>query len=292
MRTTLRRLAVLSCAALILSACQPAGQPMPQQVSVETLASLLQGHLQPAKPGEDRELWLERDGGLYLIDLRQVVPVAPDEVAVLTRSMPAGKEDGKITSMVGHGNGGGVDLHYLRWDGQRWALKSSQLAGFEAGSFGEYGKSQVVDLGGGRKGLLIYSGGTWQGYTVEFADLVPLDHSEPHSVLNMPVASSNDGACSVEKDCWDGQSTVQVVPGRLPEDMPEVRLRQTVKTALSPIDTRSLDALDEEARDALLAKMENDPPARQSRTREATLVYRWQGTRFVLKAGKSIMPDV
>ena len=248
MRTTLRRLAVLSCAALILSACQPAGQPMPQQVSVETLASLLQGHLQPAKPGEDRELWLERDGGLYLIDLRQVVPVAPDEVAVLTRSMPAGKEDGKITSMVGHGNGGGVDLHYLRWDGQRWALKSSQLAGFEAGSFGEYGKSQVVDLGGGRKGLLIYSGGTWQGYTVEFADLVPLDHSEPHSVLNMPVASSNDGACSVEKDCWDGQSTVQVVPGRLPEDMPEVRLRQTVKTALSPIDTRSLDALDEEAR--------------------------------------------
>lgn len=295
MRTSLPALALAS--ALFLGACTPGAQPMPEAISIAELARLLGGELleREATSGEE-EFLLAEDGRSRAVALRLFVPLETDQAVVLTRSQEIRDSGDGPERNNAHASGGEVDLTYLRWQGRRWIVVERYAAAMELGSSGEFGNVESLDLARGPqalKAVLIHSGGSWQGLTMDSVDLIPLDGKPPRSVLSQPVASDNQGACEAEQDCWSATSALKLLPAGPGKGMAAIRIEQTLETEPSPLKQPAFLELSAEDREALRSRYDSPaaPPREQTTTR-AAMVFEWDGSRYVLRAGKNIVPSI
>lgn len=291
---------LLLALALFLGACTPGGQPMPQVISIAELSRLLGGELleRDATSGEE-EFLLTEDGHSRAVALRLFVPLEPDRAAVLTRSQEIHDSGEGLERDNSHASGGEVDLTYLRWQGRRWVVVERYAAAMELGSSGEFGRVESLDLARGLedspalKAVLIHSGGSWQGLSMDSVELVPLDGKPPRSILSQPVASDNQGACDAEQDCWSATSTLKLLPAQPGKGMAAIRIEQTLETAPSPLKQPAFLELSAEDREALRSRYDSPaaPPREQTTTR-GTMVFEWDGKRYVLRSGKNIVPAI
>ena len=265
---------------------------MPETIALPELASLLNGKMLTDVGDQEDEFWVHEGADTRFKGLRKVVKVAPDELAVLTRSLAATGEGKDLQTSVDHASSGDVDVHYVHWDGRRWVLKASYIAALSLGSYGEFGDVETIELKHGLKALLIHSGGTWQGYSVDVADLLLLDHKEPRSVLEVMMASDSDGACAPELDCWQATSKMIVNASGKLDQMGELRVEQTLVREPSPLRETNFETLSEEAQEIILQRMQDAPPKRRKIVSHSTLIYRWDGQRYVLRSGKNLVPTI
>lgn len=287
----LRVLAIAGFVSLMMG-CTATNQPMPATIALQELAPLLKGQMLPHVDKEEEQFWMREDDHTRVVALRKVVKVAPDELAVLTRSLEAIGEGKDVQTSVGYASSGDVDVHYVHWDGHHWVLRASYIAALSLGSSGEFGDVEVMEPKRGLKAFLIHSGGTWQGYTVDAADLVLLDHGKPHSVLEVTMASDSGGACVPELDCWEATSRlIQTTPSK-DGQMADLRLEQTLVQEPSPLREPAFEGLNEEAQKIIRQRMEETPPKRRQIVSHSTLVYRWDGRQYVLRMGKNLVPSV
>lgn len=282
--------------ALALAGCTPPAQPMPESISVPQLAQLLGGELMERDTSAEEEFLMAEDDHARVVAIRLFVKLGQDRAAVVARSQSvhgSGKERERNNS---HASGGDLDLVYLRWQGRRWIVDRHYAAALQLGSSGEFGHAESVDLARGPqglKGVLIHSGGTWQGLSMDSVDLIPLDGKAPRSVLSQPVASDNQGACDAEQDCWSAVSVVRLQPDAAPGKMAAVRIEQTLESEPSPLKQPAFRELGAEDREALRRRHESaTPPPREQTTTRGAMIFEWDGSRYQLRSGRNMVPEI
>lgn len=293
MRLTTRKHigAGLLCLA-ILSACKPATQPMPERISVSELATLLDGQMVSHDAQSEDEFIASEEGEDRVVALRQFVRLGPNVAVVLTRAQPIAGTPASFQRSDSHAESGLVALVYLKWQDNKWTVAQHLPSSVALGSHGEFGQADVVELRPGLKGLLIHSGGVWQGYSITLGHLIPLDQTVPHVIANMDLESDNEGACGPDADCWRASSTVTFKPSAKAGAMPEIQLKQTLTRSISPFNEPAFQALEETAQEAVRKKYEGDDVPRRKEVTHAEPIYRWTGKAFELKVGENIVPPI
>lgn len=290
-KTYFRTLAAATLTAL-LTACKPAAVAMPSGIAMSELATLLDGQMVSHKADGEDEIFLNEEGEDRVVALRHFVRLGPDSAVVLLRAQLAIGTAANFERSNAHAESGLVDLVYLKWIDNKWTVSKQLSSELGLGSHGEFGQVDVLTLRPDLQALLIHNGGVWQGYSIDHGDVVPLDQSTPHVIAHLTLASSNDGACAPEADCWDAGSTVTLKPSSKKGAMPEIHVAQTLTQSISPFNEPSFQDLDEVAQDAMRQKYQGDDLPRRQEVSHAHLVYRWNGKQFDLKVGKDIVPEI
>lgn len=287
-----QRILLTAMLAAVLSACKPALKEMPGSISVAELATLLDGQMVSHDAKSEDEIFVHEQDEDRVVAFRQFVRLGADAAVVLTRAQPAVGTAASFQRGDAHAESALVGLLYLKWVDNKWTVSKRLTSDMSLGSHGEFGQVDVVALRPDLKGLLIHSGGTWQGSTMSFGDLILLDGSLPHVIANIALGSDNEGACGPDADCWHASSAVTFKAATKPAAMPEIHVAQTLTRAFSPFNESSFLSLDDSAQEAVRQKYTRDEVPRRTEVSHAQLVYKWTGQRFELKSGKNIVPEI
>jgi hypothetical protein len=299
---------------------------MPGQIDVATLAPVLGGKV--VKAGDEEEVLVGQNDEQRFLAVRALVRLAPDRVALVLRGQRVYDNDGQWQRADGHAEGGELDVVYLQWDGRRWQRQQHHAAALMLGSFGEFGKIETLQPAPDQQAVIVHSGGTWQGHSVDVATMVLLDGRKPEAVLDLMFASDNGGACTGNMWCWSATSSWRLVPGKSPKEWASFVVSQKLDEHYEPGDGTEADdegdapmdgedvANAEEAASAAAAAAaaaasasasaasapapqpapKPVPPAKPAappdRHKAIELVYRWNGHHYVLKSGHNIVPGV
>lgn len=148
------------------------------------------------------------DAGLYLMTLLSAKELPDGRIAVVVNGTAA-DEEGMDRS--GHGTGGKLNVYMARYEGDAWRVLSRRENITELGSNGTMGAIEWVDVAPGKPGFVVRSGGVWQGYSIEGADIFDLDGGV-RALGDFMLASSSSGACSPDSDtCWDIEGHMRFV---------------------------------------------------------------------------------
>lgn len=98
-----------------------------------------------------------------------------------------------------HVSAGKIAAHYLREDGESFALVKAYPKAVVTGSFGEVGRWNVSDAFLPQPVVYAEGGGTWQGYSCAWGSLTALTPDGPVEVARFPLAYSNEGAVGPEE---------------------------------------------------------------------------------------------
>ena len=275
-----------------LSACKPRVVDMPNSIAVADLAALLNGQMISHDAQAEDEFFFHEQNEDRVVALRQFIPLGPNSAVALTRAQTASGTAASFVRGDAHAESALVGLVYLKWAENKWTVNKRLTGEMKLGSHGEYGQVTVLELRPGLKAVLIYSGGVWQGSSITFGDVIPLDYSIPHSVANIAVESSNEGGCGPETDCWSADSVVTLKPSAKKGAMPEIQVGQTLTWSISPFNEPAFQNLDDVAQEAMRQKYQGDDVPRRQEVSNAQLVYKWTGKKFELKSGKNIVPEI
>ncbi|RLM48646.1 hypothetical protein DVK02_18965, partial [Halobellus sp. Atlit-31R] len=109
---------------------------------------------------------------------------------------------------------GMLNVYTLRRTDEAWQILERHENVGMMGSNGSIGIVKWIALGSGKPGILVSSGGTWQGYTIINAEVFDLDQGM-RSLGGFPEFSSSRGACVPEtEDCWEVEGTISTVSAR------------------------------------------------------------------------------
>lgn len=110
-----------------------------------------------------------------------------------------------------HPSTGLLNVYILQRSGGQWQVHARHENVADLGSSGRFGSVKWVSLGTGRPGLIVSSGGTWQGYTITNASVFALG-DEVTLLGGYSEGSGNAGACVPGmEECWDVGSTIRFV---------------------------------------------------------------------------------
>ena len=105
-----------------------------------------------------------------------------------------------------HGQPGLLNAYLLQKQGAGWQVLRRFENVAEMGSWGRLGIVKWVELGAGRPGFAVISGGTWQGTTIRNMALFDLGDAQLRDLAEKVglVASDNDGDCEEDRQyCWN-----------------------------------------------------------------------------------------
>lgn len=129
--------------------------------------------------------------------------VLPTGEVILVVNGEDADENGQ--SMTAHVSSGILNIYVLRHKKTGWVV-SKRYENFDSlGSDGNIGEVHWVNLGQGKTGLAMQSGGVWQGYVITFLSLYDVSNGKIRS-LNQELInlhSDNNGACGPDSKCWD-----------------------------------------------------------------------------------------
>lgn len=111
-----------------------------------------------------------------------------------------------------HASAGLISAIYLKQEGPGYTVAQRYPEAIQTGSFGEVGSWQVRDDLMNLPVIEAVGGGTWQGYTCEYTDLVELAPDGPKTVARFQSAYSNKGAVTDDGTDVSGK-IAQVTPG-------------------------------------------------------------------------------
>lgn len=126
--------------------------------------------------------------------------LGPDRVALVANANAANDVS------PSHGQPGLLNVYLLRKQGGKWTEERRFENVAEMGSWGNLGSVDWVELGAGRPGFVVLSGGTWQGTTI--TNMALFDLADPRlrdlaTKIGL-VESDNEGDCDERRHyCWN-----------------------------------------------------------------------------------------
>ncbi|WP_219237043.1 hypothetical protein [Stakelama flava] len=112
-----------------------------------------------------------------------------------------------------HASAGFISAIYLKQDGDGYTVAHRYPHAIETGSFGEVGEWKIRDDLLDLPVIEAKGGGTWQGYSCGYTDLVELTPQGPLTVARFQNAYSNKGAVTDDGTNITG-TIAQVTPGQ------------------------------------------------------------------------------
>lgn len=106
---------------------------------------------------------------------------------------------------AGHAEAGVVAVYYLRAEGDGFALAKAYPEAATAGSFGDLAKWSVSPAFAKLPTLVVEGGGTWQGCTVSFTELVELRPAGPVTVASIPKVYDDSGMTEDGAESFEGE---------------------------------------------------------------------------------------
>jgi hypothetical protein len=159
-------------------------------------------------PARDEALFqLDMEGAMeyHQMTLVSATTLPDGRVAVVVNGKPS---DEKGNDLTDHGAPGVLNVYVLRPGENGWQVSERRENLSSMGSWGRIGEVDWIDLGAGRPGFIVKSGGTWQGNSIDFADVFELS-SPIRELGNLMRGSSNEGACHPGIECWTVASTIR-----------------------------------------------------------------------------------
>jgi len=150
----------------------------------------------------------EGEDGYFLMTLADATELPDGRTVVAVNGQPS---DESRSDFAAHAAAGMLNIYILRREGAQWKVLARHENVASMGSFGNFGTLKWVNLGPGKPGFIVSSGGVWQGNMISGADVFELGEEIRH-VGGYSEASSNAGACvpGVE-ECWDVDSSIRFV---------------------------------------------------------------------------------
>ncbi len=108
---------------------------------------------------------------------------------------------------AGHGEAGVIAVYYLRESGDGFTLAKAYPEAVTAGSFGDLADWSVSPAFAKMPTLVVEGGGTWQGCTVAFAELVELRPDGPATVASVPMVYDDSGMVEESPQSLEGEIT-------------------------------------------------------------------------------------
>lgn len=164
---------------------------------------------------------VESDGveGNYLMTYEDCAELGDGRVAVIVNGLLS---DENGSDFAGHSTPGMLNVYVMRRQGGGWKVLERHENVATLGSEGHFSEVRWIGLGPGKPGFIVYSGGTWQGYSISVADIFELGNGV-RPLGNFNQASDNIGACGPETDeCWDIRSTIRVAGTGLHAGYPDL----------------------------------------------------------------------
>jgi hypothetical protein len=189
----------------------PASAPAPAPDKERERALMLAIFGKEYDPGTDKALAVIKDegeDGYFLMTLDSSTELPDGRTMVSVNGSPSDENRG---DQSGHASPGMLNVYALRREGAQWKLVERHENVASMGSSGYFGSVKWVTLGPGKPGMIVSSGGTWQGYTVSEAGIFELGQ-EVRMLGGFSEASSSGGACVAGMDdCWDVDSSIRFV---------------------------------------------------------------------------------
>ncbi|MES2297248.1 MAG: hypothetical protein V4582_09405 [Pseudomonadota bacterium] len=139
----------------------------------------------------------------YLVTAVASTLLTNGETVLVANAEPANAA-GESTSS--HADGGGVNVYFLRQEAGKWVLLRRQENIAVAGSMGNFGGVEFINLSTTKRGFLVLGGGTWQGSTIEALSIFDLTMPIMRELTDkggIRLSSDNEGGCEQDKgDCW------------------------------------------------------------------------------------------
>lgn len=123
--------------------------------------------------------------------------------------------------VMSHATGAIIWVYLFRHDGSRWVFEKGKKEALYAGAHGHAPGGRLMRLGPGKHGLWFKGGDVHQGYTEDYAFVVPL--SEANILPAGPyfdTGKSNAGACSEDeqerqglglRECWSYEGQPELI---------------------------------------------------------------------------------
>jgi hypothetical protein len=211
------------------------------------------------------------DAGYWRMTLYAARMLPDGRTAVVVNGAPSDENDADIPA---HAAQGMLGVYTLRRTGGTWHVLARHPDVRTMGSSGTIGVVKWIDLGAGKPGIVVSSGGTWFGSTIAGAAIFDLDRGM-RSLGGFTESSSNAGACMPEtKDCWEVDAVIATVAGPRPEGYRDIVVDFTGRHF------RVTEAADGNR---------NEHP---TRTVRQTARYRFNGKQYVLVAGANPVPGI
>ncbi|GGO97628.1 hypothetical protein EV664_1097 [Stakelama pacifica] len=112
-----------------------------------------------------------------------------------------------------HASAGLISAIYLKPEGSSYSVVKRYPEAIETGSFGEVGSWKIRDDLLDLPVIEAIGGGTWQGYSCQYTDLVELTADGPKTVARFQSAYSNKGAVTDDGTDISGR-IADVAPGK------------------------------------------------------------------------------
>lgn len=115
-----------------------------------------------------------------------------------------------------------LNVYTLKRSADAWQVIDRYQDLALTGSSGDIGAVKWIDLGAGRTGIVVSSGGTWFGNTAADAQVFDLDHGM-RGIGGFAESSSNLGACAPGmEDCWDVKGKIGTVAAARADDYHDI----------------------------------------------------------------------
>lgn len=204
--------------------------------------------------------------------------VLPTGEAILVVNGEEADQNGQ--SMSFHASSGMLNIYVLRHKNKGWVV-SNRYENFDMlGSDGNIGEVRWVNLGQGKTGLAMVSGGVWQGYVISWLSLYDVTNGNVRALnkQSFNLHSDNDNACGPEAECWniDGEMSFVSSPSAMEYD----------DLVLTFSGTRSKPKGD---------VTEGTDPDKIERTEtnvHGRARYHFNGKTYALVEGQNIVPDI
>jgi hypothetical protein len=149
------------------------------------------------------------DAGYWRMTLYAAKDLPDGRTAVVVNGAPSDESGADGTA---HASSGMLSVYTLRRKEGAWKVIERHQDLGTMGSNGNVGVIKWIELGAGKPGIVVSSGGTWFGSTFADAAVYDLDRNM-RRLGAFAELSSNAGACTPElKDCWDVEGKIGTVP--------------------------------------------------------------------------------
>jgi hypothetical protein len=288
--TALAAVCVAGCSRHEAHAVQPpvpakpaavAAAPVHVELAVKaTVDKTRQAELMRAIFGDDYHaddgaaLALIEDGenaGYWRMTLYAAKEMSDGRTVVVVNGAPS---DENGADNAAHASPGMLNVYTLRHMDGTWQVVDRHQDVSTMGSSGNIGVVKWIDLGAGKPGIIVSSGGTWFGSTIADAEIFDLDHGM-RSLGGFAELSSNAGGCMPETaDCWDVDGKIGTVPAARAEDYRDIVVDFEGKHF----------RVTEDAKGSLVEH--------PTRTVHQSARYHFNGKEYVLVSGENPVPGI
>jgi hypothetical protein len=265
-------LGLAACSLAAQASPAPAHGPVTEAQEKHALMLAIFGDDYDAEAGQAlATVKVEDDDNYFLMKLSSAAELPDGTTVVAVNGHPSNEYGGDSAA---HASPGMLNLYVLRPVGGGWKLIARHENVASAGSWGESGGVNWVELGAGKPGFILVSGWSGQGYSNEEANVFELG-DEVRELGGFATASDNTAACMPDtKDCWAVDSRIRFA------DNPQGGAYRDI-------------LVDFEGRHYTLTEAGDGDPVEHLKTRvQQTARYHFDGKKYVLVSGTNPVPDI